>query len=311
MRWGLRGKSLAILAAASLLAILAMTLIGWRLHQVGKNYSAQIYTQNYTELSLQKIYAPISREIAVAQIFADSAILKSWIKAPDNHDIKALFFDELEHYRHAFKDKAVFLAVDNSKAYYFYDDKAASNENDFFTPKYYLSAQNENDSWYFATIAGEKITNINVDIFGRLNLAKIWLNVQIKDGNKVIGLAGTGFDIGAFLERHILTKELGVSAFIFNQRGAIQAHPNKALIAFNSVGIDSDLSHNILGLVANQAEREQLKTLMKAKDPIAVTTLNLHLEGVDQIVSIVYLSELEWFIATAADVNKMQVLSWN
>ena len=310
MHWGLRGKSLAIIAAASLLAILAMTLIGWRLHLVGKSYSAKIYAQNYTELSLQKIYAPISREIAVAQVFANSAILKNWIKAPDNTDMKDLFFAELEHYRHAFKDKAVFLAADNNKGYYFYDDKAALTKTDFFSAKYYLSEQNENDSWYFATIDDEKMTNINVDIFGRLNLAKIWLNVQIRDKGKVIGLAGTGFDFGEFLERHILTHELGVSSFIFNQKGAIQAHPNRALIAFNSVGLDSDLNHNILGLVANSAEQEQLKALMKAKDPQGVKTLNLQLEGVSQIVSIAYLPELDWFIATAVDVSKSQVLSW-
>jgi len=310
MHWGLRSKSLAILAAASILAILAMTLIGWRLHLVGKSYSAQIYAQNYTELSLQKIYAPISREIAVAQVFADSAILKRWIKAPENTDMRDLFFAELEHYRQAFKDKVVFLAADNNKGYYFYDDKAALTKTDFFTAKYYLSEQSENDSWYFATIDDEKMTNINVDIFGRLNLAKIWLNVQIRDKGKVIGLAGTGFDFGAFLERHILTKESGVSAFIFNQKGAIQAHPNRALIAFNSVGLDSDLNHNVLGLVANSAEREQLRALMKAKESNGVKTLHLQLEGVSQIVSIAYLPELDWFIATAVDVSKSQVLSW-
>lgn len=310
MRWGLRGKSLAILAAASLLAILAMALIGWRLHLVGKSYSAEIYAQNYTELSLQKIYAPISREIALAQVFADSALLKFWIKAPDNKAVSDLFFAELEHYRQAFKDKVVFLAIDKTKAYYFYDESAAVNQQEDFTPKYFLSAEEANDSWYFATLADEQSTNINVDIFGRLNLAKIWLNVQIKDEGKVVGLAGTGFDFGAFLERHILTKEAGVSAFIFNQDGAIQAHPNNALIAFNSVGVGSDLAHNILGLVTLPAERAQLKALMAAKEENTVKSLNLHLEGVSQIVSFAYLPELDWFIATAVDVSKSQVLSW-
>lgn len=310
MRWGLRGKSLAILAAASLLAVLAMALIGWRLHLVGKQHSAQVYAQNYTELSLQKIYAPISREIALATLFAESPILKAWIKAPEDKSVRDLFVSEFEHYRQAFKDKAIFLAVDRSKAYYFHDEKAATKKLDALTPKYFLSEQETNDSWYFATLAGDIRTNINVDIFGRLNLAKIWLNVQIIDDGKVVGLTGTGFDFGNFLESHILTEEPGVSAFIFNQKGAIQAHPNRSLIAFNSVGLESGLEHNILGLLTNEAEREQLKALMAVKEKGKVYNLSLHLNGVLQQVSIAYLAELDWFVATAIDVSKSQVISW-
>lgn len=310
MRWGLRGKALAIFTLASLLAILVMALIGWRLHLVGKNHSAQVYAQNYTELSLQKIYAPISKEIALANLFADSPILKAWMKAPEDKSLSDLFFSEFEHYRHAFKDRAIFLAVDQNRAYYFYDDNAASQQLDVFTPKYYLAEKEVNDSWYFATLADDKSTNINVDIFGRLNLAKIWLNVQVKDEGKVIGLAGTGFDFGEFLERHILTKEPGVSAFIFNQDGALQAHPNESLIAFNSVGLASSLKHNILGQLSLESDKQQLQKLLQTQVTGEVKTLSLTLAGIPQVMSVAYLPELGWFIATAVDVSKSQVLNW-
>ena len=87
-------------------------------------------------------------------------------------------------------DKSYFLVLALSGNYYFNDTKSAPSP----APRYQLKADDPHDAWFFNTMKSDKSFNINVDPDVKLGLTKVWFNVVVQDGERKIGLAGTGLD---------------------------------------------------------------------------------------------------------------------
>ena len=56
----------------------------------------------------------------------------------------------------------------------------------------------------------------------------------MRDGDKVLGLTGAGLDVGGFLRDFVNSGQAGVTPIIVDETGAIQAHMDPTLIAYNS-----------------------------------------------------------------------------
>lgn len=228
--WGLRGKSVVALLLACALALVPAVLLGWRAMDDIRTHFGLAYAKNFTLLHRQKILAPVSRELALSRRFAESVVTRDWLLKEDDPARRALFFREAEGYRGDFRDHAYFIIASGSQHYYFNDGSQPYSER----PRYTLEAGDPEDAWYFNTLRNSAAYNINVNVDSKLNLTKVWFNLVISDQGRPIGLAGSGLDLSGFLDDFIIAREPGVTPMIVGDDGAIQAHPDRRLIAYSS-----------------------------------------------------------------------------
>jgi serine phosphatase RsbU (regulator of sigma subunit) len=307
-RWGLRGKSTLTLLLACLLALIPALFIGWQAIGDVRRHFAAAYAEQYTLLHMQKILAPVSRELALSQRFADSVVTREWLEDPDDPDKRTRFFDEAEGYRRQFSDNAYFVIHHDTGDYYFNDSAQPLSQ----APRYRLSAEEPDDAWYFDTMHSTSPHNINVNIDRQLERTKVWINVKVHDGERLLGLAGGGIDLSRFLDEFMRDNAPGLTPMIINPGGDLQAHPQRSRIAFGSAasGSDADEEQRIQSLIDDADQRERFSSAMQAAmhHPGQVQTLNATLDGEPRLLTLGYIPELKWLLITALDLKSAVLL---
>lgn len=304
---GLRAKSMIALLVACLLALLPAAFIGWQLLDGVRSHFGEAYARNFTQLNREKILAPVLRDLALSMRFADSEVSRQWLLDEQNPDKKAFFFREAEGYRKDFGSRSYFMISALSRNYYF----NAEGEPLADAPRYVLDPQAAKDAWFFNTLGGTAPYNINVNPDVALGTTRVWLNVVVTDGERRIGLAGTGMDLGEFITAFLSVGEAGVTPIILDAAGAIQAHPDASLIAFGSAaGVAQDGVDGIGRLLPEADDQLRLRAAMAraVADPLSVQTLRVLLDGREQLVALAYAPELRWHVVTAVDLNVAEVL---
>ena len=295
------------LALACLLALLPAVGIGWQVLDSVRNYFGESYARNYTQLKRQSILAPVARELALSLRLADSVVTRQWLLDEGNAAKKALFFEEAEGYRKDFRDHAYFLASVGSLHFYFNDnDKPFSSE-----ARYTLDPTQKKDDWFASTLGQtESDYNINVNDDLALQTTKVWFNVIVRSGDKKIGATGAGLDLTGFLKDFITTGDPGVTPIILSAAGAIQAHPQRQLIATNMASQQADVTHTLAGQLPAGEMREALALAMAkaVARPGEVSSFKAMLDGKTQLLALSYIPELQWHIVTAVDLQAAQVI---
>jgi serine phosphatase RsbU (regulator of sigma subunit) len=304
---GLRAKSMLALALACLLALLPAVVIGWEVLDGVRNYFGENYARNYTQLKRQSILAPIARELALSLRLADSVVTRQWLLDEGNAAKKALFFEEAEGYRKDFRDHAYFLASVGSQHFYFNGNAKPFSVEALYT----LDPTKEKDAWFAHTLGQtESDYNINVNDDVELQTTKVWFNVIVRSGEHKIGVAGAGLDLTVFLQDFITTSDQGVTPIILSASGAIQAHPQRQLIAINMAAHQANLAQTLAGQLSTGVERDALAAAMAqaVAKPGEVSSFNAVLDGKAQLLALSYIPELQWHIVTAVDLKAAQVI---
>ncbi|WP_067101051.1 biofilm regulation protein phosphatase SiaA [Marinomonas atlantica] len=305
-RWGLRWKSLVVLLLAGAVASVLALSLGWYVVAEGRQYSAKAYAENFTELNYQKILTPMARELALARRFAELSTLQRWFKEPENTVLKAQALQDVEHFQSAFEDGAVFFVADKSLAYYYYDDLLPIDGDS----QYYLDEQMESNKWYFLTREQTQPYYINIDLNEYLNKTKIWINVLVRDEETFLGIAGTGFELGRFIDSFASSPQPGVQPFVINADTLqIEAHSNTDLIAIDGIASAED-EQSLYSLVDSDNDIKALqKSIIQAKQNRQVETLKLRMGGEDFILSIRYMPDLNWLVATSVNLDEVRLLN--
>jgi serine phosphatase RsbU (regulator of sigma subunit) len=310
MNLGLRAKSALALCGCIGVVLALAVLVGWRTLGAIEDNMGAAFASNVTQLSKQRILAPVLRELVLSQRLADSEVTRQWMLDEYNPAKKKLFFAESERYRQAFEDKSVSMVVRASKHYYFNDNKGRFSDQ----PRFTLKEGAPGDRWFFNTMKSKDPFNLNVELDVLLKLTKVWFNVPVKDarGNK-IGNAGTGLDLTNFLNRFISKSEKGVTPIILNRDGAIQAHPNRKLIDYASINDKGAQHSTIFRLIANEKQREEVRKALASTeaDPESIAEFWLKIDGKRQLGAITYVPELKWFVLSVVDVRAAQVIDSN
>ena len=295
---------------AALIALIPAALIGKQVLDGVRNHFGEAYAVNFTKLKRQSILAPVSRELALSRRFANSVLTRQWLLDENNPAKQSAFFEEAEGYRQSFRDHNYFIASALSRNYYTNaSDKPLSDQ-----PRYVLSTARENDSWFFSSLKQSGDFNINVDYAKSIDVTRVWFNFLVRDSDRVIAIAGAGFDLSEFIKEFIETEEAGVTPLIINQAGAIQAHQDLSLIAFNQAGSTANQRQTLAEQLSSEQQREALSAAMQSAEghPGEVSTLNVTLGGWKQLLALSYLPELTWHIVTAVDLQAAKVIdqSW-
>ena len=307
MNLGLRAKSvLALCLCMAVVSLLAWLAGRAALASIEENLGAG-FARNATRYSKQSILAPVSRELALSQQLARSQVTKRFLLDENDSAKRELFFAEARGYQKAFADDSYFLISRATNGYYFNDAKAKPSDK----ARYYLSEKKPDDGWFFATMKNTPQYNINVNVDTKLKVTKVWFNVMVKDGERNIGLAGTGLDLTHFLDRFISARETGVTPMILNRDGAIQAHPNRNLIAFASVDDKESANRStVYRLLPVAGEHERMKTALEQarRNPESIPQFWAHLGKTRELFAVSYIPELDWFVVNAVDVSAAQVV---
>ena len=305
-RWGLRWKSLLVLVLAGLIASIIALTMGWYVVVEGRQYSAQAYSENYTELNYQKILTPMSRELALARRFAELSSLQNWFKNPNDEQLKALAMRDAKGFKSSFENGAIFFVSDKSLAYYYYDEQLPLDGE----PRYYIDESQQENKWYVLTRQQTEPYHINVDLNEYLHKAKIWINVMVRDGDEFLGIAGTGFELGRFIEAFASSPQPGVQPFVVNADNLkIEAHSNTDLVALDGIA-GNDKDQTLYQLVDDPASLAALKTtIYQAKQSEKVETVNVRIGKQAYILSFRYMPELNWLVATSVNLDEVRLLN--
>src|SRR5690554_679035 len=305
-RWGLRGKSVATLLLACILSLTPALLLGWKAIDDIRHHFANAYVENFTLLHMQKILAPVSRELALARRFADSVVLREWLANESDPSSQTRFQEEAEGFRQDFADHSYFVVADTSGNYYY----ASADEPTTNAPRYRLDDSQQEDAWYFQIRQANEPYNLNVNFDRELGVTKVWLNALVREDDALLGLAGTGFELSHFLNEYIRDEAQGLTPMIVDRQGALQAHPSLERIALGSGAGETDGERNIHALLGSDEQRNALAAIMLAanSNPEDIQTLWATLEGHERLLSVGYIPELDWYLITALDPSVAQIL---
>ncbi|OWW21080.1 biofilm regulation protein phosphatase SiaA [Noviherbaspirillum denitrificans] len=304
--FGLRGKSVLALFGTCVLVLLLASLIGFQAVESIRSHLGTAYTRNYTLLNRERIVAPVARELALSLRLANSEVIRQWLLEDEHPEKKAVALREAESFRRDFTDQSYFIISDITKHYFFNDRRSEYSD----APRYTLKEEDRNDAWYFNTMKGDKAFNINVDPDVKLNVTKVWFNVLVRDGDRKIGLAGTGLDLTTFLNDFVSTKEPGVTPMIVDANGAVQAHPDNKRIAFNSATKEAIIEQSLYGLLRGDKDITEAKAALDraAASPGKAEVFTANLDGKRQQVAVSYIPELKWHVITAVDLDVADLL---
>jgi serine phosphatase RsbU (regulator of sigma subunit) len=303
---GLRGKSVLALFGTCMLVLLLAGVAGWQAVESIRSHLGTAFTRNFTLLNRERILAPVARELALSLRLARSQSIQQWLKDEDNPEKKAMALQEAESFRNDFNDKSFFLASALSYHYYFSDAKTPTNGE----PRYTIKPDDPHDIWFFNSLKSEEAFNINVDPDPKLGLTKVWFNVQVRDGERRLGLCGTGLDLSKFLSDFISASERGVTPMIVDVNGAIQAHPDNRHIAFNSGAGVQGRGKLLFDLLEHKGDTERARAALAAavRHPGTTEPFFATLNGKKQLLAASYIPELKWHVLTAVDLDAAEVI---
>jgi len=250
--------------------------------------------------------SPLIREIRLArQMAAEPAIIQMALHE-DNIEIKQHALEVMESYRFNFRDHSYFAAFSSSGNYYFNDASGKFSDKQY---RYTLNPKNKGDYWFYATVKNGMDYQVNIDPDNHLDVVKVWINVLIKNGDKILGVLGTGIDLTDFLKESVGINQSGVENFFIDQNMAIQLSTDTKLIDYASIAKTTGERIKIDILLKNPDDLERLrKTAEIIKSNNAVSTLWVNYRGEKHLLCMAYLPEIGWYDLTLIDEKNLMLL---
>tara|TARA_B100001109_G_scaffold104011_1_gene84874 strand:+ start:28861 stop:30576 length:1716 start_codon:yes stop_codon:yes gene_type:complete len=267
-----------------------------------RHFATQVRLEE--ERSLQ----PLIREVALARQFADSQILREWIKDPLNKGKKQRALNEMEAFRQNFADHSYFVALLDSGDYYHNNaaDEFAGEEY-----RYTLKEDNPDDSWFYSIVAQNRDIHLNVNPDVQLGVTKLWIDVLMRDGDQVIGVVGTGLDLSRYISDIATSPDPGINNFLFDHEGAIQISHDLSQIDYNSISKEQSEQKTVWQLLDTEQDQQVLRQAMaNAQDnPGQVSSLYLSHDGHEYLSGVIYLPEIDWYVMTLQDLDQLVPLA--
>ncbi|WDP89923.1 MAG: diguanylate cyclase [Desulfobacter sp.] len=251
---------------------------------------------------------PIMREVALSRQMATSRFIREWASSPDDARLTRTALGELENFRKNFQDNSYFVGLRRNGRYYHNNADNAYAGKEF---RYFLDPKKESDAWFFDLIRQDRDIHINVNPDIELGITKLWIDVPIRDGGEILGIAGTGLDLTDFLNEVVAEGEPGITSLFVDHAGAIQLHRDKDFIDFGSISKQPEKQKTIDLIFENPEEQKtvfaEMKRLESGKKKVAVAFV--HAGGRRQLAGIVYLPEIDWHEITLIDLGTVLPLS--
>ena len=249
-----------------------------------------------------RMMQPILREIALARQLAASSQIIEWARQPDDPELTRRAVTEMENFRLNFSDKSYFLALKDSGRYY---HNNAKNEFSGEQLRYRLDPKNSVDRWFYDIIQQQRDMHLNVNPDVNLGVTKLWMDVLIRDGNDILGVAGTGLELTSFISEIVNNAQPGISSLFVDHAGAIQLYRDESLIDFSSITKHGGERKTIDLLFDRLIDRESILSAMKEleKLQVKVITRSVEVHGKPYLVGVAFMPEIGWYEITMLDLS--------
>ncbi|MBU1307424.1 MAG: diguanylate cyclase [Alphaproteobacteria bacterium] len=246
----------------------------------------------------------LMREVSLAEALAGSQAVRDWALHEDDPLYRRRGIAELEHFRKSFVDRSYFFVIGASGNYYFNDAANAYAGNQL---RYTLEPDNPRDSWYYATAKLGAGCHLNVDNDAHLKVTKVWMNCVIREGDRVLGILGTGIDLTSFIREVVNVPQQGVMTMFVDRQGAIQAHRDQNMVDLRSLTKETAEKRSVFAMLDNDGDRTAMSALLAdvANGDNLVRSQFMNIEGKRRLVGVGYLDRLGWFNVTLMDVDSI------
>ena len=304
----LQGKFLRIIVAAYL-AVSAVTLfvffgsLDGIARRLGTDFAVQYVLKEKAVIS-----APINREIALARKLADTPLIKKWTEAENDSRLRKDALTELESFKNHFQDGSWFFVVHGSGNYYYNDQEETYTGKEL---RYTLKPSDPADAWYFSTVTKVRDFALNVNYDKDIQKTKLWINVLVRDGNTILGLAGTGLTLDTFIRDFIAGKPAGIVPMLLDGEGAIQAHPDPLRIDQSSISKKPEDRSTLAKLLRDEKDRGALEAAIQrlALGTSQVEAIWIRTAEGERICSLVRIPEIDWYAAVFFEHDRIIGLS--
>ncbi len=275
------------------------TLVSATVTQLGTLFAEkQILFDRYRGLGALK------QEVALAETLTRSQVVRAWALDEGDPTKYAMAIDELELYRDSFANHSYFFVVNSSGNYYYND---ATNAYAGRQLSHKLSRDNPRDAWYYSTAALGSGCHLNVDHDDALGVTNVWINCVIRDGDKVLGVLGTGLNLTEFIKDVVEFPQAGVQTMFVDRFGALQAHRDPRFIDFHSLTNAIENKKTIYSLLDQPEDRTALDEMMKevTAGTVEVRSRAMQVDGHPVLVGVGYLDGLGWYNVSFMDIDKI------
>ncbi|MBR7888801.1 diguanylate cyclase [Marinomonas sp. A79] len=266
------------------------------------------YAEKQVLYDKERTLSPLIQQVNLSEEFANLDSLKAWAKQPDNAQLKQKALADTEAFRGRFADDSYFIGL-KGNGHYYYSDGVLPPSGDLY--RYTLDSAKASDEWFYQIMAAELDMHLNVNPDVELGVIKLWSDVLIRDGDAILGVVGTGLDLSVFLAQMVEKQDI-YSAIVFtNYEGSIQLHKKQELINYATITKQAQDKKLIFSLLddAESSERLQNAFVLAKSHPNQVETTAVHLNGVRQLASVVYIPEIDWFQTNFIDINNFLPLT--
>lgn len=255
-----------------------------------------------------RLLQPLSREIALSKQMANSQVIRRWAVNPDDSALEREAIAEMESFRRNFQDGSYFVALRESGAYYHNNDK---NEFAGQQLRYHLKPENPADSWFYQIIGQGRDFHLNVNPDEALGVTKLWIDVLIRDGNRILGVVGTGLELDRFIREVVRVAQPGITTLFADHNGAIQLYRDPRYIDFATIVKREGEKNTIDRLLDNESDRQHMRAAMQAlaaegpSDARDARVLShfVRVEGKRYLAGVAYLPEIDWYEVTLLDLG--------
>lgn len=244
---------------------------------------------------------PILHEVELSRQLAASPLIRQWASAPNDPGLTRRALSELESYRKFFSDHSYFAALVKNDRYYYNNAANAYAGKQF---RYRLDPKAPKDAWFFDLVnQNKRDVHINVNPDPELGVTKLWIDVLVRSGGKVLGIVGTGLELTPFIKRSIDNVTPGISTLFIDFQGAIQLYRDQDLIDYASITKHEGEHKTINLLFQSDGDRQAVRAAMKrAREGEKVATASVRMKGRQYLVSVAYLPELDWYEVNLLDL---------
>ncbi|MDR3011923.1 MAG: sensor domain-containing diguanylate cyclase [Chitinispirillales bacterium] len=188
------------------------------------------------EIERLKLENHVNGEIAIIMKMANSPLIMTYFKNPEDTVLQAQAFEEIAIYRRTFAANTVFWVNDIDKKFY-YDDAYV----------YTVDPDDPENYWYDLTLYRTERYNFNINYNPELDQTSLWINAPVFDADgKPIGMLGTGIDLTAFIQTVYTAYADPAELYFFNTEGEITGARNENLVK------DKRLLGDLLGEVGER-----------------------------------------------------------
>ena len=255
-----------------------------------------------------RLLQSLEREIGLARQMADSSTLVNWATSPEDKALQRDAIREMESFRSNFRDNSYFVALRDSRRYY-YNNTNNEFANDQF--RYILDPDKPEDAWFFQLIEEGRNFHLNVNPDTELGVTKLWIDVLMRDEeDRIVGMVGTGLDLDAFLQDIVDIDQEGITTLFVDYNGAIQLYRDRNYIDFASI-IKPEGQKSTVDLLFDNPEDKQkvlgMLQLLKNRGGAtgAVESSFVTVDGRKHLAGVAFLPAIGWFEITLLDLETL------